>query len=65
MVPFVFSKATNLRFLAPFALATEKQTAIILGPGESIVVNSATQHNTFILNGFSETSDEFTIGYSI
>ena len=27
MVPFVFSKATNLRFLAPFALATEKQTA--------------------------------------
>ena len=27
MVPFVFSKATNLSFLAPFALATEKQTA--------------------------------------
>jgi len=47
------------------ANATEKQTAIVLGPGESIVVNSATQHNTFILNGFSETSNEFTIGYSI
>ena len=47
------------------ANATEKQTSIVLGPGESIVVNSATQHNTFILNGFSETSNEFTIGYSI
>ena len=45
------------------ANATEKQTSIVLGPGESIVVNSATQHNTFILNGFSETSNEFTIGH--
>ena len=45
------------------ANATEKQTAIVLGPGESIVVDSATQHNTFILNGFSETSNEFTIGH--
>ena len=45
------------------ANATEKQTSIVLGPGESIVVNSASQHNTFILNGFSETSTEFTIGY--
>ena len=53
----------NTKTLA--ANATEKQTSIVLGPGESIVVNSATQHNTFILNGFSETSNEFTIGYSI
>lgn len=46
------------------ANATERITSLILGPGESIVVNSATQHNTFILNGFSETSGEFTIGHS-
>ena len=46
------------------ANATERITSLILGPGESIVVNSATQHNTFILNGFSETSGEFTVGHS-
>ena len=52
----------NTKTLA--ANATERVTSLILGPGESIVVNSATQHNTFILNGFSETSGEFTVGHS-
>ena len=46
------------------ANATDKLTSIVLGPGESIVVNSATQNNTFILNGFQENSSDFTIGHS-
>ena len=46
------------------ANTSEKLTSIVLGPGESIVVNSATQNNAFILDGFQENSTEFTIGHS-
>lgn len=54
---FVNGKATS-------ANATERYTSIVIGPGESIVVNSATQNNSFILNGFQENSDEFTVNHS-
>ena len=47
------------------ANAVERYTSIIVGPGESIVVNSATQNNSFILNGFQENSDEFTVNHSV
>ena len=46
------------------ANAVDKLTSIVLGPGESIVVNSASANNTFILNGFQENSSDFTIGHS-
>ena len=46
------------------ANATDRLTSIVVGPGESIVVNSASQNNSFILHGFQENSTEFTIGHS-
>jgi hypothetical protein len=46
------------------ANAADRLTSIVVGPGESIVVNNATQNNSFILHGFQENSTEFTVGYS-
>ena len=46
------------------ANSTERYTSIVLGPGDSIIVNSASQNNSFILNGFQENSDEFTVNHS-
>ena len=38
----------------------DKITSLVVGPGEVVVVNSATANNTFSLIGFEDTSDSIT-----
>ena len=39
----------------------DKITSIVIGPGERLVVESATQNNTFSLIGFEDASTAFTV----
>ena len=39
----------------------DKITSLVVGPGEVVVVNSATANNTFSLIGFEDDSDSFTV----
>ena len=43
------------------ANAQERITSLVVGPGEELIVNSATQNNSFTLVGFEDTNAEFTL----
>lgn len=38
----------------------ERMTSLVIGPGERVIVNSATQNNVFSLVGFEDVSNAFT-----
>lgn len=41
----------------------ERITSLVLGPGEGIVVNSASANNSFNVVGFEDVSDDFSLRY--
>ncbi len=51
---YIIQGATN----ADHAVA--KNTSIVVGPGERLIINSTTQNNTFSLIGFEDASTAFT-----
>ena len=51
---YIIQGATN----ADHAVA--KNTSIVVGPGEKLIINSTTQNNTFSLIGFEDASTAFT-----
>jgi hypothetical protein len=51
---YIIQGATN----ADHAVA--KNTSIVVGPGERLIINSTTQNNTFSLIGFEDSSTAFT-----
>ena len=42
------------------ANAVAKNTSIVVGPGERLIINSTTNNNTFSLIGFEDSSTSFT-----
>lgn len=40
---------------------TDKNTSIVIGPGQSIVVNSSVADLSYVLNGFEDTTSDFEV----
>ena len=51
---YIIDGATNA------AHAVAKNTSIVVGPGERLIINSTTNNNTFSLIGFEDSSTSFT-----
>lgn len=43
------------------ANTTDKNTGIVVGPGQSVVVYSSTANVNFVLNGFEDSTSDFTV----